>query len=134
VGVYGDYWNYFWPGKGTNRAISGPEMVKAFNASKIVLNVHADSDLDNKVNTRTFEATGCRSFLLTDRGYGMDEYFKIGQEVVCYDDERNLVELAKYYLSADKERKEISARGQERAYSNHTYTSRLSEMLRTIGV
>jgi spore maturation protein CgeB len=129
VGVYGPYWNYAWPMSGASREIAGPEMVKAFNAAKIVLNVHADTDVAYKVNTRTFEATGCRSFVLTDRTYGMAEAFDIGKELECYENEKDLVELTKYYLGSNQEREEKAFKGQERAYSDHTYSLRLTQML-----
>ncbi len=127
--IYGDYWNLLWMSKGAKPAISGPEMVKSFNAAKIVLNVHADSDVAYKVNTRTFEATGCGSFVLTDRTYGVDDYFDVGKELACYSNEQELVELAKYYLDSDKEREEVSLHGQERTYREHTYGLRLTQVL-----
>jgi spore maturation protein CgeB len=130
--IYGDYWNPLWSGNGSKPALSGPEMVKSFNAAKIVLNVHADSDIGYKVNTRTFEATGCGSFVLTDRTYGVDDYFDIGKELACYDNERELVELAKYYLDSEKEREEVSLCGRERAYREHTYGSRLTHVLEAL--
>lgn len=127
--IYGDYWNLLWMGKGTKPAIPAPEMVKSFNAAKIVLNVHANSDVAYKVNSRTFEATGCGAFVLTDRVYGLNDYFDVGKELACYENERELVELAKYYLDSDKEREEVSQRGHERAYRDHTYALRLTQLL-----
>ena len=132
VGVYGPYWNYIWPRSGARQAISGPDMVKVFNAAKIVLNVHADSDVGYKVNTRTYEATGCKSFLLTDRTYGMSESFRIGKELECYSNERELIELAEYFLGSEKERVEMAMKGQERAYRDHTYALRLTQMLSAV--
>jgi len=132
LGVYGDYWNLFWMGNGAKQAIPGPEMVKLFNAAKIVLNVHADTDVAYKVNTRTFEGAGCGSLVLNDRTYGVDDYFDVGKEIACYDDERELVELAKFYLDSDEEREEVSLHGRERAYRDHTYALRLTQMLETI--
>jgi spore maturation protein CgeB len=130
--VYGDYWSLLWMGNGAKPAIPGPEMVKLFNAAKIVLNVHADTDVAYKVNTRTFEGTGCGSFVLNDRTYGVDDYFDVGKELACYDDEQELVELAKYYLGSDKEREEVSFRGRERTYRDHTYGLRLTKMLEAL--
>jgi spore maturation protein CgeB len=122
----------FWMGRGAMPAIPGPEMVKSFNAAKIVLNVHADTDVDYKVNTRTFEGTGCGSFVLNDRTHGVDDYFRVGKELICYDNERELIELAKYYLDSDEEREEVSLRGRERAYRDHTYASRLTRVIEVL--
>lgn len=129
VKVYGPYWNLTLMRGGVGGPITGPEMVSAFNAAKIVLNVHVDSDVAFKVNTRTYEGAGCRSFVLTDKTYGMAESFRIGQEIECYDDEKELVELAKHFLASHAEREEMAIKGQERAYHEHTYALRLERML-----
>jgi spore maturation protein CgeB len=47
---------------------------------------------------RTFEAIGYGSFLLTDYTYGMEMLFKVGEELVFYDDADELVELVKYII------------------------------------
>jgi spore maturation protein CgeB len=132
VRVYGDYWNLLWVGKGAKPSLPGPEMVKSFNAAKIVLNVHADTDVGYKVNTRSFEATGCGSFVLADRTCHVDDYFHVGKELACYDNEQELDELAKYYLDSDEEREEISLRGRERSYRDHTYGIRLIQGLEVL--
>jgi spore maturation protein CgeB len=69
-----------------------------------------------KVNMRTFEATGCGSFLLTDYAHGMEKLFKIGEELTIYMDDNELVKLAKHYLKAEYEREAIGKRSRERAY------------------
>ena len=100
-------------------------MVKVFNASKIVLDIYDPAIRGYEVTLRTFEATGCGSFILTERGYALDELFRIGKELVCYNDEDELQELIEYYLDANDERNEIAARGQERAYKEHTNEKRM---------
>ena len=132
VEVYGPYWRLFKRGNNVHDGVYGPEMVSIFNTAKIVLNVHVDDDLPYKVNMRTFEATGCRSFLLTDYVYGMEKLFRIGEELVIYTDENELVKLAKHYLKAEYGREAIGKRSQERAYKEHTYEHRIIELLNKI--
>lgn len=120
--VYGPYWK-------DADALYGMDMVKAFNASKIVLNIHIESDLDNKPNMRTFEVTGSSSFLLTDYAYGLEEQFVIGKEVIVYDNIKELLELVRYYLSSNEERDKIRINGNRRAYKDHTYENRLKAVL-----
>jgi spore maturation protein CgeB len=133
VRVYGPYWNLL-PifGIKTDTGIWGHEMVKAFNAAKIVLNIHVESDLDYKPNMRTFEATGSGSFLLTDRAYGLEKLFEIGREVVCYSNVKELINLIEYYLDDDDERTKISTKGQNRAYREHTYEKRIKRILELV--
>jgi len=132
ISVYGPYWQYFW--RGTKPPVYGEEMVKAFNASRIVLNVHIKDDLPYKTNMRTFEATGCGAFLLTDKPYGLEQLFTPRKELVCYQNEKELVELLQYYLDHEDERVAIGINGQEKAYRNHTYEHRAKEILATTGV
>ena len=133
VEVYGPYWKYFKRGGNVHDGVYGPEMVKVFNSAKIVLNIHINDDLPYKVNMRTFEAAGCRSFLLTDKSYGLEKMFVCGSEVVCYENEKELIELAKYYLEHKDERIKVGERGGERAYREHTYGERIKKLLSAIG-
>jgi spore maturation protein CgeB len=119
VEVYGPYWRYFKRGSNVHDGVYGPEMVKVFNLAKIVLNIHMEEDFPYKVNMRTFEATGCGAFLLTDYAYGMEEMFRVNEELVIYANEDELLELAKYYLYVEGEREVIGKKAQEKAYDKH---------------
>ena len=55
--------------------------------------------------------------------------FKIREELVVYKDEDDLIELTKYCLNAEKERRAISEMAQKRAYKEHTYKNRAIELL-----
>jgi spore maturation protein CgeB len=133
VEVYGPYWRYFKRGNNVHDGVYGSKMVKVFNSAKIVLNIHMEDDLPYKVNMRTFEATGCGSFLLTDKSYGLEKMFIYGSELVFYEDEKELIELAKYYLEHEDERIKVGERGRERAYKEHTYEERVKKLLSAIG-
>jgi spore maturation protein CgeB len=132
VKVYGPYWRYFMRNNNVRDGIYGPEMVKVFNSAKIVLNIHVEDDLPYKVNMRTFEATGCGSFLLTDYAYGMEKIFKVNEELAVYIDENELVKLVKYYLNSEDEREVIGKRSQTRAYREHTYRQRILVLLKLL--
>jgi spore maturation protein CgeB len=132
IQIYGPYWRYFKRGNNVHDGVYGPEMVKVFNSAKIVLNIHVEDDLPYKVNMRTFEATGCESFLLTDYAHGMEKLFRIGEELMIYADENELVKLAKHYLKSEYEREAIGKRSQERVYKEHTYENRVIELLNKI--
>ena len=129
VKVYGPYWRYFMGSSNVQDGIYGPEMVKVFNSAKIVLNIHVEDDLLYKVNMRTFEATGCGSFLLTDYAYGMEKLFKVGEELVSYNDADELMELVKHYLKDEEERMIISEKAQKKTYCMHTYRQRIVHLL-----
>jgi spore maturation protein CgeB len=132
VQIYGPYWRYFKRSNNVHDGVYGPEMVKMFNSAKIVLNIHVEDDLLYKVNMRTFEATGCGSFLKTDYAYGMEKLFKVDEELVVYDDADEVVKLVRYYLKDEGGRMSISKKAQEKAYEKHTYRQRISQLLLTI--
>jgi spore maturation protein CgeB len=113
------------------RAVSPEIMVKIFNASKIVLNIHhAQMKYGGmKANSRVFEATGCGSLHLTDKTVGLEDLFECGKEVICYNDKKELVESVKYYLDNPEEREEIANKGQKRAYKDHTVYKRMERVL-----
>lgn len=132
VRVYGPWWTLFSRHSNYSNGIYGLEMVKALNSAKIVLNIHVDNDLPYKVNMRTFEVTGSRGFLLTDKPYDLDKYFDIGKELVCYRDEKELVDLVKNYLDEREEREMIALAGQNRTYREHTYEQRSQKLINTV--
>lgn len=111
----------------TGRELWGEELVKAYSAAKIVLNVHAHGKSDP--NMRVFEATGCGAFLLTEERSRLKDFFEVGRELVCFRDLAELRERVKYYLANESERKTIARLGQARAYRDHTYVRRMRELL-----
>jgi spore maturation protein CgeB len=129
--VYGPYWNVFLRSL-ARPPVWGEEMTRTLNSSKIILNIHVESDLRLAPNMRTFEVPACQGFLLTDKVEGIDKYYKVGKEIVCYNDTKELVELVKYYLHMDEERKEVSSRGYERSIAEHTYEKRMNQLLSII--
>jgi spore maturation protein CgeB len=132
VQIYGPYWRFFMRGKNIHKSVWGPEMVKVFNASKIVLDIYDPNVLQYQASARTMEVTGSGAFLLTEKAYGIGELFEIGKEIVCYKDERELRELIKYYLDVPEEREEIANKGYKRAHKDHTIDKRVIFILNRI--
>jgi len=135
--IYGPYW-YFsdkeirmrW----TRMSISGEDVVKVFNASKIVINVH-DNEMKYggmKANSRIFETTGCGTFLFTDKPKGIGDLFRLGKEIVCFENKNEMLELIKFYLENKEEREKIALNGQKRAYRDHTFEKRLNKILLSV--
>ena len=81
---------------------------------------------------RTFETTGCGTFLLTKHTPGLEKLFKIGEEIVTYDDINDIEEKVKYYLNNESERIKIENAGYERAKKDHTYDERAKFLMKII--
>lgn len=112
--------------KFTDRSVWNEELVKVYNASKIVLNIHSPQTIPIM---RDFEVTGCGAFLLTDYARSLETMFKPGEEIICYKNIEELKNMVKFYLSHPREREEIARKGYLRAYRNHTYARRMEELV-----
>jgi hypothetical protein len=105
--------------------VIGDDMVNSINSYKI----HFNCNISNDINYRTFETTGCGTFLLTNYTPGLEKLFDIGKEIVVYDSIENLDNKVKYYLDNPEERNKIAKAGHERAKKDHTYYERAKKLI-----
>lgn len=109
------------------------QMVTTFNQSKIVLNIHTwMGRWPYGLNPRLFEAAGCGAFQVADFKEEMPMFFENKKDVVWFQDERELPELIRYYLTHDDEREKIALRSNNKA-ADHTYYNRMKELLSIVG-
>ena len=71
-------------------------------------------------------------FQLTDYVPGIEDYFKIGEEILCYNDFEDALSLIKYFLKNEKDREIIKKNSVMRARKNHTYTCRMKNIIDNI--
>ncbi len=116
--------------KFTDRAVWNEELVKVYNASKIVLNIHSPQTVPIM---RDFEVTGCGAFLMTDDARSLKTMFNPGEEIIFYKNIEELKDLVKFYLSHSREREEIARKGNLRAHRDHTYARRMEELISFTG-
>jgi len=115
--------------------IDTEEVVKIFNATKININLHSSTYHNginphgDFVNPRTFEIAACGGFQLVDYRSELPEFFRIGEEMICFEDLNDLRHKIRYYLDNPEERNEIALRARERVLREHTYEHRMKEML-----
>jgi len=112
---------------------NGEEMVKAYNACKIALNIHYHLTGDG-ANYRTFEITGCGAFQIVDDRQDIANLFEVGQEIVTYEYKNlsDLEEKIRYYLNNDQKRATIAKNGQERAHRDHTLQQRMGQLIQVV--
>lgn len=99
-----------------------------YKCSKINLNISLKSILTG-IPLRAFEIMGSGGFLLTNYQEDFGEYFNNGEDFVCYGDYDELMKLTEYYLSHEKERKEIADNGYRKVKQFHTYKNRVDTIL-----
>lgn len=106
----------------------GEDMYKIFSQAKIVVNRHINVAGNVANNMRMFDVTGVGSLLITDNRPNMKEFFKIGEEVITYSSDSDLVRKVKFFLSHPKEREKIALAGKKHTLREHTYAKRMAEL------
>lgn len=112
----------------TAPAVYGLQMYEAIAASRIVLNVHADSSPRFASNMRLFEVTGGGSLLLTDWRENLPQLFEPDREVVTYRSAEECVEKAEWLLAHEGDRARIAAAGHARCLRDHSFDKRAARL------
>ena len=88
---------------------------------------------NSQVKSRHFEVPACGSFEITQDADDMRAYYKLGEEIVVYENDRDLVHKIKYYLAHEDEREAIAMRGYERTLRDHSTERRFEDIFQMIG-
>lgn len=119
----------------------GPaETAEQYNAHKIVINIHRahdDSTFNRNLynipavspNPRTFEIAACGTLLMSDHRDDLALFYTPGVEIVTYESAQDMADKIDYYLAHEEERRQIALNGLHRTLRDHTYVSRLSQLL-----
>lgn len=105
----------------------GKDMFSLLCQSKMTINRHGDIAQNYANNMRLFEATGCGSLLLTDYKDNLQDFFRVGEEVVAYRSREELVAQLHYYRRHPDEASAIAQAGQARTLKDHTYAQRMEQ-------
>lgn len=119
------------------------ETVKFYNGAKLVINLHrgavdpvysknARQIEGRSINPRTYEIAACGALQLTDVREDLAQYYVPGQEIIPYASAAEFVSLADYYLHHEAERNRVAVRGLNRTLHDHSFRSRLSQLLAVI--
>lgn len=114
------------------RGVYNHDKVRAFRASKIVLNSLHFGEIWG-VNVRTFEVAAACAFQVVDYRPGIEGLFRVGEEIVTFSGIADLKDKIKYWLPRHEERNKIARAGYVRVHRDHTYSQRLDLMIQTLG-
>jgi len=106
------------------------EMPLIFNQSKININTTSKA-IRSGIPLRVFDILSCGGFIVSNYQPELMEYFTPGQDMVMYSSLDECLDLCRYYLERDSERKEIAVSGYETLCKFHTYKIRLAKMITT---
>lgn len=104
------------------------EMPQIFANSKINLNITLKS-IQSGIPLRAMDILGAGGFLLTNFQADFLDYFVPDQDFVYYNDSEDLLDKIEYYLSHEKERKEIAENGHQKVKENHSFEKCFQELL-----
>jgi tetratricopeptide (TPR) repeat protein len=102
-----------------------------FRYSKININTSLRT-IKSGIPLRVFDILGAGGFLITNYQSDIADYFEIGEDLVCYESEADLVEKVGYYLVHEEERKRIATNGYRKVKQFHNYEVRLKEIFRIV--
>lgn len=114
--------------------VTQEEMIQIFKQSKINLNFSQASGKKMGLKGRVLEVCLAGGFLLTEYFSGIENYFDLDKEIVCFTDAQELIDKVTYYLSPDheKEREIIAHAGWKKACNEYTSTCILSKIFHQI--
>ena len=110
----------------------GVDMYRMLARSRITINHHIDVSEGFANNMRLFEATGVGSLLMTDWKANLTDMFEPGKEIVAYRHPEECVQLVRHYLAHESARAAVARAGQERTLRDHTYLSRMTELVEIV--
>jgi len=113
-------------------SIGGLDLFRTYLKSKIALHIPNDQLADYAGAKRYFEVTGTGTFLLSKHQSNIGEYFKVGEEIVTFENEQDCLEKIKYYLSHQRERDKIAYAGQQRTLKDHSFDQRAPRLLELV--
>ncbi|MGE5552920.1 MAG: glycosyltransferase [Betaproteobacteria bacterium] len=137
VRVYGVYWtdrraSVRIPKEFYGGYLSYRKSAVVYSSAKIVLGIHWDDTSQTQTSVRTFEIMGSGAFYLTYYTPAHEHLFENHKHLVWSRSPEETVELVKYYLLHDEERRRIAAAGQKLVYSQHSYDHRAQEFERAL--
>lgn len=109
------------------KPIFGKNMYTIFAKTKIVVNTHIE-DTKYAGNMRMFEATGSGCLLLSDKKKGYEKLFKLGKEIVLYENTKDLIDKCKFFLEKKKYLSNIAKNGFQKTSNRHTYLDRAKKI------
>ncbi len=86
-----------------------------------------------QVKARNFEIPACGTAEITQDADDLRDYYKPGEEIIFYRDNKDLAEKINYYLEHNEEREKIAQRGYERTIKDHYAEKRFKEIFSSIG-
>ena len=110
-------------------------MMLAYSRSKIGLNFSKNmngQEIKTQMKARMFEVPGAKTLLLTEYTDGIEEFFEIDKEIVCFSQPEELLEKIQHFLQNPGLMNAIAHNGHQRFLKEHESHVRLKNVLKGI--
>ena len=119
-----------------DRRVFGEDYRAVCKNTKIILGLHSFLGMRSKAGTvsnRIWNTLACGGFLLYQevRNFSL---LRDGEHLVFFSGIMDAKDKIEYYLLHEEERRRISSEGQREVLENHSYTSRVKEMLEVLSL
>jgi spore maturation protein CgeB len=118
------YFNIKYACPGWIRPVEGQAYVSLYQRAKIGFNVHNRGDF-TVGSYRLFELPANGVMQISDGGQHLDQFFKVGEEIVSYNSADELIDLLRYYLANDEDRRRIALNSYRKVMRDHRIGARL---------
>jgi hypothetical protein len=116
--------------------VSDAKMIELYNRARINLGIGGTgvSERMTCIKGRDFEVPATGSLYLTSYNPELTSLFRVGEEIACYSNEIDCVELVRYYLERPEEAERVGRAGRERVLRDHTWEVRLRDLFQWMGI
>ena len=97
--------------------------------SKIFLAFDSMPHIKKSMSARMYTAVGCGAFYMCQHVAGIEDVLLPGREIVTFHSDDEMIDMIRYYLKRDEERRRISEAGRSRVLTDHTYEVRTGQMM-----
>ena len=106
------------------------DMIHLYSSSVIGLNfTKSQADGKRQMKARIFEIPATRTLLLTENAPGIEDLFKIDEEIMTFENEKELLEKVKWVNNNLEKAMKIISCGYERYLKDHTSQIRLQTLI-----
>jgi len=110
----------------------GKDYAKVARLSKIFLAFDSMPHIRKSMSARMYTAAGCGAFYMCQHVAGIEDVLTPGREIVTFRSDDEMIDMIRYYLSRDEERRSISEAGKLRVLTDHTYEVRAKQMIEIV--
>lgn len=110
-----------------------PQMVAAYHAYKVVINVNSVVGSESMCARRIFEATACGAAVVTEPTPAIGRYFP-GNLLSQVSDSESAYHTIRSLVRSDELRERKVLKAQREVWRHHTYAHRAEKIMQTIGV